>query len=198
MISDMPSTPSTTSRVLCGFLASVLLVSCGGKTDTAACTQQFWNGEVGVCLPSGWKVMDSTKLAALGVPEEVVAAFQADQPVAGQFPNVTITREILPTPTDSTAYSQAAIRSVSTLPGYQLIDTQAATVDGKGVNVHIYSAQPVADQPKSRFYQISAVAKSGTGFTVTAYTPLTVTPTLEKQVLVVLKSLTFVKPKNAK
>ncbi|MDD4319453.1 MAG: hypothetical protein PHW10_03980 [Candidatus Peribacteraceae bacterium] len=180
-----------------GIVASLLLVSCGGRQETA-CTQQYWDGTVGVCLPEGWTVVERERLDQMGVPEEVVAAFQTAQPVSGQFPNVTVTREALAQPVTGADYSKSAIRSVGTLPGYELIDSRPATVDGQEVTFHIYSAQPVTDQPRSRFYQVSAVSGSGAGFTATAFTPLTVTPALEQQVTAIVTSLTFTEPEAAK
>lgn len=185
-------------RLLGSCLSAALclsLVSCGGGGTAAVCTQQFWNGTVGLCLPDGWKVMERERLDQLGVPQEVVAGFQTEKPVAGQYPSVVVTREALSQPMDSATYSRASQRAVSVLPGYEIIDARPVTVDGKAVTLHVYTAQPMSDQPKSRFYQVSAVSGSGTGYTVTAFTPLSVSSSLDRQVVAIVSSLTFTQKK---
>lgn len=178
------------------------LAGCGStaKTDAVTCTQQFWNGSVGVCIPSGWEEMNRERLDMLGVPPEAIVAFQTVKPVSGQFPNVTLTAEPLAGPFTSSDYSKSSIRSVASLPGYQLVDTRPATIDGKSVSIHIYTAQPAGDQPRVRFYQLSAVsgegAATGTGYTVTGFSPLSPTDTLDKQILLILQSLTFTEKKK--
>ncbi|MBI3618799.1 hypothetical protein HY213_02060 [Candidatus Peregrinibacteria bacterium] len=174
---------------------SFLLLSCSSRTASSTavtCTQQYWNGSVGVCLPDGWRVVDRQTLTARGTPEDTVVAFQADKPVSGQFPTVTITSEILQQQVQSATYSEASIRSVAALPGYKLIDSRNAKVDGQDLQLHIFTAQPVTDEPARRFYQLSAVSQN-TGYTVTALTPISVGSTLEQQVLLILHSFTFTK-----
>jgi len=173
------------------------LTACGGTSATVTCTQQYWDGTVGTCLPDGWHVLDRANLDLRGVPTEALVAFQSDAPVAGQYPIITATREALNDDLTSAAYSDASVASVKTLPGYAEIDKQKVKIDGQDVTVHIFSAQPKTDEPKSRFYQLSAVAGTA-GYSFTAATPLTVDKTLENQILLILKSVTFVKPTAAK
>lgn len=179
--------------ILLSLVLSLTLAACGGSTAAVTCTQQYWDGTVGTCLPDGWHVLDRTNLDLRGAPAEVLVAFQADVPVAGQYPIITATREALNEEMTSTQYSDASITSVKTLPGYAEIDKQKVKIDDQDVNVHIFSAQPKTDEPKSRFYQLSAVAGAA-GYSFTAATPLTVEKALEGQILLILKSVTFVKP----
>lgn len=174
---------------------AILLASCGSSGGTAevACNEQFWDGEVAVCLPTGWSIVDRETLADRGVPDEVLSAFQADKTASGQFPTVTVTKETLTEKLDSTLYSEASIKSVKTLPAYTLIDTQEITVDGKDVGLHIFTAQPVNDEPARRFYQVSAVSK-GEGYTVTGLAPVTAATSLDKEIQLILKSTSFRKP----
>lgn len=172
---------------------SLFLAACGGSTATVTCTQQYWDGTLGTCLPDGWHVLDRKNLDLRGAPAEVLVAFQADAPVAGQYPIITATREALNEAMTSPQYSDASIASVKTLPGYAQIDKQKVKIDGQDVNVHIFSAQPKTDEPKSRFYQLSAVAGNA-GYSFTAATPLTVEKALENQILLIEKSVTFTKP----
>ena len=178
-----------------GLMACLSLVSCGGSGGTV-CTQQYWNGSVGVCLPDAWKVVERERFQQLSLPPEVEAAFQAEDPVSGLYPTAVITREILMLPTDSIAYSRANVQAVSILPGYEQLDKRTVTVDGKEVEQHVYTAQPEADQPKSRFYQVSAVSGSGTGYTVTVSLPFSVSEALDRQALAISQSLTTVEPKE--
>ena len=173
----------------------LLLASCGGGGGTAAeCQDQYWDGETGVCLPDGWAVVDRETLAQRGVPEEVIAAFQAEESVSGQFPTVTVTREQLSSDDiDAPAYSEASIRSVSTLPGYKLIDTRKVVIDGQNIEMHVFSAQPLNEEPERKFYQISSV-RDGNGYTFTALTPLSISSTLEKQVIAIMQSATLREP----
>ena len=136
----------------------LLLTACSGSgsgSTAAACKQQFWDGTLGVCLPANWKVMDKETLQSRGVPEEVAAAFQSSVVVAGQNPTVTITKETLQSDMDPVAYSQASIRAVAALPAYKLIDTRAVKVSGKNLEIHVFSAKPLPEEPERRFYQLS-------------------------------------------
>jgi hypothetical protein len=172
-------------------LAPLFLLACSGTSSTtSACSQQYWDGEIGVCLPQGWNVVDRETLNQRGLADDVIIAFQAQDAIAGQFPTVTVTVEAVPASTDSAAYSQASIRAVSALPGYKLIDTRTAKVDGDSVSLHIFTAQPLSEEPERRFYQVSAV-HSGKGYTFTGLTPLSVSSSLEKQVTSMLQSATF-------
>ncbi len=179
-------------------LPLLLLVACGGSGETATveCREQYWDGSVGLCLPTGWNVVDRETLADRGVPDEVIVAFQTVTAAAGQFPTITVTRESLTEPLDSEDYSAASIKSVSTLPGYSLVDTQNVTVNGKTVGMHIFTAQPLNDEPARRFYQISAV-DGGAGYTVTGLAPVSATSTLDSEIKLILDSLTFDEPAEA-
>ena len=176
------------SVFLCGFLAGC---SSSKKVDIT-CTKQYWNGTIGMCLPDGWNVMEKERLDQLGVPSDTVLVLQTDQPVSGTYPNVAVTTETLARPVGTPEYSKGSVRAVSALPGYQLIDERTAKVDGMESEIHVYSAQPSADQPRVRFYQESAVS-NGVGYTVTAFAPLSVSQALEQQILLMLQSFTFVK-----
>ncbi len=185
-------------RLLPAFILSLLLLSaCGSATSSTAavCTQQFWNGTIGMCLPAGWKVVDRETLDAHGVPPEVIAAFQADNAVSGQFPTVLVTQEALKEQMDSSTYSKASVRTVASLPGYKLIDDRSAKIDGTPVDLHIFTAQPIADEPERRFYQISGVSK-GNGYSFTGLGPLSISSSLENQLLLMLNSVTFTQPKT--
>ncbi len=186
--------PSNMRRLLPLLLLPLLLASCGGGgSGSSVCTQQYWDGTVGVCLPDGWNVVAREMLDERGLPAEVIAAFQADKAVSGQFPTVTVTEEALAQEADSAAYSTASIRAVSTLPGYKLIDSKSVTIDGAGVDMHVFSAQPLPEEPERRFYQVSVVANRK-GYTFTALTPMSVSNGLETEVTAVLKSGTLKEP----
>ncbi len=129
-----------------------------------------------------------------GLPAEVIAAFQAEKAVSGQFPTVTVTEEKLTQDADSAAYSKASIRAVSTLPGYKLIDSRSVTIDGNAVDMHVFSAQPLPEEPERRFYQVSVVGKNRTGYTFTALTPLSIGSGLENEVTTIVKSSTLKEP----
>ncbi len=188
---------SAPTHFLVGLTIPLMLLSgCGGSSSTeVTCTQQYWNGTIGICLPTGWQIMERERLDQLGVGADTILALQTTKPVSGTLPNVTITTEILKRPTDTLTYSKASVRAVSALPGYQMIDERAVTVDGTASEIHVYSAQPAADQPKNRYYQLSAVS-NGVGYTVTAFAPLSISQTLEQQILLMLGSFTFVQPKK--
>ncbi len=173
--------------------SSLLLVACTGSGSkvTVTCKEQFWNGSVGTCLPTGWKVVPRETLTERGLPQEVVAAFQREQSQAGQSPVLLITKQTLAQDVDPAAYSDASIRSVTDMPGYKEIDTRNVTIDGQKVKIHIFSAQPNADEPARRFYQLSTSTK-GAGYTYTALTPLSVDKTLDAEVLLMLQNATLV------
>ncbi len=180
-------------------LSSVLLlVACSGssKTSGVTCKEQFWNGSVGTCLPVGWSVVPREKLTERGLPDEVVAAFERETAAAGQTPVVLVTKQTLAQDVDAKTYSDASIRSVTGLAGYKLIDTRALKIDGQDVQIHIYTAQPNADEPAHRFYQLS-VATKGAGYTYTGLTPLSVDSTLESEVLLMMNNATLVAPSTS-
>ncbi len=139
--------------------------------------------------------MDRERVDQYGVGADTVLSLQTMKPVSGTLPTIVITQEMLKQPMNTTAYSAASIRAVSTLPGYQLIDERTTNVDGVSSEIHVYSAQPATDQPKNRYYQVSAVSK-GVGYTATAYAPLSISQTLEQQIFLMLDSFTFVAPKS--
>lgn len=170
----------------------LLLVSCGGDNGTdLACESTYWDGEVGACLPAGWRVVGRNQLDERGVPAEVAVAFQSEAPYSGQFATVTVTREALGQRMTSGEYSEASIISVQTLPGYTEVDKRPITIDEDDVDLHIFTAQPRDDQPASRFYQVSAVSPRSTGFTFTGATPVSTPDELEQQVTTILRSVTF-------
>lgn len=180
------------------FLAlSLFLTACGGTTSSVSCAQQYWDGTIGTCLPDGWHVLDRANLDLRGAPGEVTVGFQADNPIAGQYTVITVTREALNDAMTASEYSDASIASVKTLPAYAEIDTQKVTIDKDNILLHVFSAQPKSDEPKTRFYQMSTVAGTA-GYSFTAATPLTVDKTVESQILLILKSVTFTKPTAAK
>lgn len=177
--------------VLC---LSLLLASCGSSEKAPQC-QIYWFDQVGACLPASWQLLDRTELAERQVPEDVIIAFQSETSVSGQFPTVSVTREPLATVAEPTAYSEATIRSVAVLPGYKLIDQKKVTIDGVSLPVHVFFAQPVSGEPQRRFLQVSTVVGQN-GYTVTALTPLTVSATLEGEILTILGSITFKAPET--
>ncbi|MFH1444268.1 MAG: hypothetical protein ABIG34_02660 [Candidatus Peregrinibacteria bacterium] len=175
------------------FLLSLLLTACGASTDGGSDCQTYWFDQVGACLPGTWKLLDRAELLQRGVPEDVIIAFQSEASVSGQYPTVSVTREPLTTVVEPAAYSEATIRSVAVLPGYKLIDQKKVTVDGVSLPVHVFFAQPVTGEPQRRFLQVSTVIGQN-GYTVTALTPLTVSSTLENEILTILGSITFKAP----
>lgn len=183
-------------RVLSIVFCTFLLASCGGgssKTTDIVCKQQFWNGVIGVCLPDGWTVLEREKLSERGVPDQVLVAFQSEKSVSGQTPTITVTSEKLGSPLESPAYSKASIRSVTTLPGYKLIDSRSLQVEGQAVDLHVFTAQPVTGEPERRFFQLSAVA-ANIGYTVTVLTPVSISETLEKEITLIMNSVRFSEP----
>ncbi len=174
-----------------GFMASLLLAGCGGSGSAeVSCANAYWDGTVGTCLPSGWIVLDRAMLDQRGAPPEVITAFQADKPVSGQFPTVTVTREMLKQPMTSKEYSDASLQSVTGLPGYEEGDTRTVTIDGESVALHTFTAQPRSDEPRIRFYQVS-IAGEGAGYTYTGALPLTVAAAVQSQVTLVLQNATL-------
>lgn len=175
-------------------LFALTLVACSGSGSSgSACTQQYWDGTLGICLPENWEVMSQETLTQRGMPEEVLAAFQSEDEVAGQKPTVTVTRETLTGETDPVAYSKASIRSVGGLPGFNQLDRRKFTWNTFDVEIHIFTAQPLPDEPERKFYQLSVI-NGNTGYTVTGFTPVTVSSGVENQVLTILRSITFTDP----
>ncbi len=125
-----------------------------------------------------------------GMPDAAVAAFQADQATSGVFPSVVVMREVLRKDIDSVAYSKASIDAVKSLNGYQQVDLKDVSIEGETVQIHTYIAQPNAEQPKQRYYQVAAVSGRN-GYAFTAGLPLSVDKTLEDKVLLILENIAF-------
>ncbi len=176
-------------------MAVVLCTACSSSTSkkTVVCTQQYWNGSVGVCLPAGWHVLSKESMQTLGIPQETIAAFQSDIPHAGQIDTVTITSEPLTEEMKMKDYSAASMLAVSALADYQLIDKQTITVDSEEVSLHVFSARPSPDQPSRRYYQVSGVSKK-IGYTFTGSFPLSISETEAAEVKLILESATFIDP----
>ena len=184
--------------VFAAILISLTLSGCGGGggSGTEITCASYWFDTIGVCLPDGWKVLDRSVLDDRGAPEDVLVAFQMDTAVSGQYPTVTITKEVLSGAIDSAAYNEASIRSVSVLPGFKELDTRKVSIDDESLLVHVFQAQPVKDEPQRRFSQVSAV-HDGIGYSVTALTPVSVNNTIESAVAQILQSVTFQAPQSS-
>jgi len=174
-------------------LACLLLTACGGGSSEVSCDQSYWDGVYGTCLPAGWTVIDRETMRQRGVPEETIAGFQTEEPVSGQYPTITLTRERLAQPATPSQYSDASIRSVEVLPGYELIDRRNHSIDGEDVSLHVFSLQPIQDEPRRRFYQVSTTVEEN-GYTVTATSPLSVDSSLEAEIQLILDRTTFEEP----
>ena len=177
-------------KVFALIIVSTLLFACSSQTADV-CYKEYWNGEVGTCLPKDWQVIDAETMKERGVSDDAVAAFQSNEPSAGQFLTVSITKEVLTEPIEASMYSQANVRLVSALPGYTLIDVTAITIDEAKVDLHVFTAQPVSDEPVRKFYQISTV-QNGIGYSVTGTSPVTVSDSIESQVIAIVQSVHFV------
>lgn len=182
-------------------IASVAILCCitlsacssGGGGGSSICTEDYWDSVIGICLPDGWVVVDQETMLQRGVPPETLAAFQSEVAVSGQFPTVVVTRESLSKEVKPEEYSSASVRSVAVLPGYELVDTKSARIDGYKVDLHIFTAQPHKGEPRRRYYQVS-YPSALQGYTVTATTPVAIEDTLEKQVVEMLQSFTLKDP----
>jgi hypothetical protein len=171
----------------------LLLTACGGGSASVACTQDFWDGTIGTCFPDGWSEVDRETLLQRGVSDETIAVFRSEDSISGHFPTVVVTREPLAQEILPADYSEANIRSVTVLPAYQEIDIQEMEIDDEEVQLHIFSAQPLKDEPGRRFFQVSTV-HAGVGYTLTASLPLFVDQQVESEVELILKSTTFREP----
>jgi hypothetical protein len=172
------------------FLLSIALVSCSSEGTGANCYKEYWNGEVGACLPKNWQVISSETMQERGVSNDAIVAFQSEEPVSGQFLTVGITQEVLREVIDPTMYSQANIRLVSALPGYELTDITSTTVDGSAVELHVFNAQPVSDEPVRKFYQISTVANAK-GYSITGTSPVSISDSAQNEIIAIVQSLRF-------
>lgn len=183
-------------RFVCSiFVLGILLTACGGGSSAVSCEQRYWDGTVGTCLPADWVVIDAETLRQRGVPSETIIAFQSGEPVSGQFPTVAITRERMTQATSPAAYSDASIRAVSALPAYERIDMRDVTVDGEAVQLHVFSAKPVSEEPTRRYYQISTTVGND-GFTATAVVPVSIESAVEDEIVFVLEGVTYVAPSD--
>jgi len=176
-----------------GFLL-LLLSGCGGVSGgELTCTEQYWDGTIGTCVPEGWEIVTREKMTEQGLPSEVIAAFQRGDTISGQTPVFLVTRETLSEEMDAKAYSDASIRSVAVLPAYKQVDARNADIDGDDVQIHIFTAQPVSEEPARRYYQLSAT-KAKEGFTFTALAPVSVPASLDKEILFMLNEATLMEP----
>lgn len=183
-------------RSFASVLGMVLVLSgCGGSGSAEACANDFWNGTVGTCVPENWIVIDDTVMAERGIEasDQVVVAFEAEQAEAGQFPRVAITQETLPQASTPQEFSEASVRAVVGVTGYEQLDMKEVEVAGETVMLHVFSAQPDEGKPKQRFYQLSTVSGS-VGYSVTGMAPLSIDRDLEKEILTIVQSLTFSDP----
>lgn len=183
-------------RPLALLLLAISLTACSGKSSSnsqVACVEKYWDGQVGTCLPSGWQVVTRERMQERGLPPEVVTGFERTEAVSGQTPVVIVTREVLPSATLAKTYSDASLRSVTTLPGFTEVDTRNLAVDDSDVQLHIYTAQPQPQEPARRFYQVSTVA-GGAGYTFTGLAPFSVDKSVENEIVTILSNATFVAP----
>jgi hypothetical protein len=178
-------------RVSFVFAVLLSLTACGGGGGTVACENDYWDGTYGTCLPENWNVVNAETLRQRGVPQGTIAAFQSQIAVSGQFPSVTITREPLAEPVTPKVYSQASIRSVTTLPSYTQVDSKDVRIDSESLTIHVFTAQPLPEEPSRRFYQVSTVA-NGVGYTITGTTPVSPGESTEDEVQLILRESTFV------
>lgn len=174
---------------------TTLLISCGGGSSTASCDEQFWDGSVGTCLPSGWEVVNRETLRQRGVPEETILGIQHTEAVSGQFPTVAVTEEKLPNPVDASQYSEASIRAVAVLNGYERVDEKEIIIDGETVKMHVFTGQPIDGEPKRRFIQVST-GVGDRGYTLTAVSPISIDSALEKQILLMVENFTLSEPEE--
>ncbi|MBM3227963.1 hypothetical protein FJZ27_03845 [Candidatus Peribacteria bacterium] len=182
--------------LVCCFTLSACSLGSGGNARSS-CAEDYWDGELGACLPDAWVVVDAETMMQRGVPPETLVAFQAEEAVSGQFPTVVVTREALGQEVASGDYSSAAMRSVSVLSGYNLIDARSVRIDGSKVDVHIFSAQPSEAEPRRRFYQMS-FSEGLRGYTVTATTPVAIEDSLEASIFAIFEGFTLVDPESKK
>ena len=142
--------------------------------------------------------MDSETQRHRGVPEETILVLRADEAISGQFPTVTVTKEVIDDEgLTAKDYSDASVRSVSALPGYKELDMRDVSIDGQNVGLHIFSAQPVQADPANRFYQVSTIHDSN-GYTVTGIAPMFIKEEVEKQIVLILLETTFLSGEEEK
>lgn len=187
----MHKMPAMRAKLLLASSIAFALVACGGTV--VECSQRYWDGQIGTCLPTGWHVLDRANLDERGVPEEAVVAFQTDESIAGQYLTVVVTREDLPQEVTSTQYSEAGAASVTSLPGYARLEERSVSIDGSRHILHVFTAQPSDTQPMARFYQLS-LAKGKTGYTFTVATPVSIDDSAEERIVAILENATLTAP----
>ena len=173
-------------------LACTVLAACGGGSEDRISCREYWDETFGSCLPDEWIVIERETLRQRGVPEDTVIAFQSQVAVSGQFPTFAVTREALAQVMQPKTYSDANIRSVTVLPGYTEVDVRDLRIDGETVGLHVFNAQPVAEEPMRRFYQASTVTEDGVGYTLTATLPVSFSDDVESEIFVMFEEATFV------
>jgi hypothetical protein len=183
--------------VVCSIMLSACSLPGTGGGSVSVCTEDYWDGEIGACLPDGWVVVDTETLLQRGVPPETIVAFQSEEAVSGQFPTVAVNRELLAKEVSNEDFSSASMRSVSVLPGYTLIDVRSARVDGSKMDVHIFSAQPSESEPRRKYYQMS-FSDALRGYTVTATTPVAIEDALEEKLFAIFEGFTLKDPEAVK
>lgn len=171
-------------------LCSLLFLVACGSAETVACTNEYWDGTVGTCLPEKWHVIDRAELDERGAPVEVAVAFQADEPTAGQFVTVTVTKETLLQAMDSALYSKKSITSIEAIPGYEKQDEKEVEIDGSTVTLITFQAKPIDDQPAGTFLQVS-FAQETTGYTYTAAAPIAADDAVIAQMTTILEHATL-------
>ncbi|HCI03439.1 MAG: hypothetical protein QF755_06285 [Candidatus Peribacteraceae bacterium] len=172
------------------FALAILLTACGGGGGGSDCDNEYSDSSLSLCLPDKWIVMDGETRRQRGIPDETIVAIRFEEAISGQFPAVTVTRETMKREVSPLDYSEAGIRSVSTLPGYTLMDTKEVKIDREDVSMHVFTAQPISDEPARKFYQISTV-KGNDGYTITAAAPLFIESSIEKQIESIVMSISF-------
>lgn len=178
-------------------VVSVLLVSCGGDGETKSrfCKKEYEDSEMMLCLPDDWIVVEKSTLQKRGVPEDAVVAFQSEIAIAGQFPTVVVTKEPLKRTVEAAKYSEASMRSVAVFGAYREIDVSEVEIGKDTLSLHVFTAQPVAEEPLRRFYQLSTVFGMA-GYTITGTTPVTIADSVEDEILAIIKSLKFIEPEE--
>ena len=106
---------------------------------------------------------------------------------------VTVVREPLASDTTTTAYAEANVLAVSTLPDYKLIDKQTITIDGETSSLHVFSARLNPSEPIRRYYQ-SYAASDRTGYTFTGSFPLSIADSEAVQIQFILKNVSLKDP----
>lgn len=176
-------------------LATLFLSACGSGSSAVTCDDLYWDGTAGICVPEGWEVVNRETLRQRGVPEETVFGLQYKEAISDQFPTVVVTEEVLTGVLEPADYSDASIRAITVLNGYERVDQKEITIDGAKVQMHIFTGQPIEGEPKRRFVQVSTAA-SNKGYTFMAVSPVSISNALEKQIMLMTESFTLEEPKT--